>query len=75
MMIHLEPIHQEYLSFVTKDGILTIDEDDDGNLNISLEDYFNLHFSVKDSPEIILESQERPAKLKLLQHESQWIQT
>ena len=73
MMIHLEPIHQAYLSFVTNDGILTIDEGDDGSLNISLEDYFNLHFSGKEAPEIILDSQEKPATLKILQSESQWI--
>ena len=66
MMIQLEPIHQAYLSFVTKDGILTIDEGDDGSLNIALGDYFNLHFSKKGFPEVILDSQEKPAKLKIL---------
>ncbi len=73
MTIHLEPIHQAYLSFLTKVGILTIDEGEDGSLNISLGDYFNLHFSGKDYPEIVLDSQEKPAKLKILQSESQWI--
>ncbi|MBN2256959.1 MAG: hypothetical protein JW704_03945 [Anaerolineaceae bacterium] len=72
MKIDLEPIHQEYISFVTRAGILTIEEPPDGALRISLSDRFTLSVH-EDGGLITLDSEEKPTHLKILQSLSRGI--
>jgi hypothetical protein len=74
MRIHIEPIQQPYVTLLTKAGILTVDEGENGEICISLGQHFTLKICGKEDPLILLDSQEKPTRLRILQSESHWVQ-